>query len=98
MNIDSNIGWPLPANYRRSETMSALLKRLRELSDDQLLALTEQIDIEFDRRLERTKEAPESARRRAVERERSYRHCNGSAAVPVLARGADIAGRHWGAA
>ncbi len=67
--------------------MKALLKRLRRLGDDELLTVSEAIDCELERRLERTERIPESARRRAVERSHSYRQRNGSSAPPVRVTG-----------
>lgn len=63
--------------------MNAILKRLRQLDDEELLALSEAIDVELERRLERLDAIPESARRRAVQRQRSYRRELGSAAPPI---------------
>ncbi len=67
--------------------MKALLKRLHRLDDDELLAISEAIDHELDRRLQRAERIPESARRRAVQRSQSYRQRNGSAAPPVRVTG-----------
>ena len=68
--------------------MNAILKRLRQMADDELLAIGEAIDAELEHRLDRTaEEVPDSARRRAVERQQSYRHRTGSAAPPVYAVG-----------
>jgi hypothetical protein len=63
--------------------MNAILNVLGRLDDDQLLRVSEAIDSELDRRLERSDPIPESARRRAIDRQFSYRHCNGSAGAPV---------------
>ncbi len=63
--------------------MNTILKRLRKLDDEELLALSEAIDVELDRRLERVDAVSESARRRAVQRQRSYRREIGSAAPPI---------------
>ncbi len=67
--------------------MNTILKRLRKLDDEELLALSEAIDVELERRLERADAIPESARRRAVQRQRSYRRELGSAAPPISACG-----------
>lgn len=67
--------------------MNAILNRLQRLSDDELLSVSEAIDLEMERRLERQEEIPDSARRRAVQREKSYRHTLGSAALPVKITG-----------
>lgn len=67
--------------------MEAMSKRLRLLSDDELLALSEAIDTELERRLDFADEIPDSARRRAVLRQQSYRRSVGSHAPPVSATG-----------
>jgi hypothetical protein len=67
--------------------MTAILNRLRQLSDDELLSLSEAIDVELEYRLERQDEIPDSARRRAIQRQKSYRHSIGSAALPVKVTG-----------
>jgi hypothetical protein len=67
--------------------MNAIVKKLLNLNDDELLAISEEIDVELERRQERTEEIPESARRRAVMREQSYRRVTGSVAPPVRATG-----------
>jgi hypothetical protein len=63
--------------------MNTILKLLRRLGDDELLSVSDAIDLELDRRLERTDPIPDSARRRAIDRQSSYRHSNGAAAPPV---------------
>lgn len=63
--------------------MNSILKRLHQLGDEDLRILSESIDIELDCRLERADALPESARRRAIDRQSSYRHSNGAAALPV---------------
>lgn len=68
--------------------MNSILKHLRKLADDELLAVSEAIDIELERRLERTEEEiPDSARRRAVQRDQSYRRATGASAPPIYAVG-----------
>jgi len=67
--------------------MNSILKRLRKLANDELLALSEAIDVELELRLDRTDDVPESARRRALQRQQSYRHDTGSAAPPIIAVG-----------
>jgi hypothetical protein len=67
--------------------MNAILKRIPTLCDDDLLCLSEAIDVELDGRLDRTESIPESARRRAVSRNHSYRRSNGAAAPPIRAVG-----------
>lgn len=58
--------------------MNAILKRLQQLSDDELLIVSEAIDLELEHRLRREEGIPDSARRRAVQRQKSYRHSLGS--------------------
>jgi hypothetical protein len=67
--------------------MNAILNRLHRLSDDELLSVSEAIDLELEHRLERQEDIPDSARRRAVQRQKSYRHSLGSAALPVKVAG-----------
>lgn len=67
--------------------MHAIIKKLRQLRDEELLTLCEAVDLEIDRRQERVEEIPESARRRAVLREQSYRRSTGSLALPVRVTG-----------
>ena len=67
--------------------LNTLLKRLHKLGDDELLAVSEAIDHELDRREEHADLIPESARLRAVKRSQSYRHATGSSALPVRVAG-----------
>ena len=67
--------------------MNALLKRLHQLADQDLYGLSEAIDLELQRREELTGEVPDSARRRANEREQSYRRRTGAFAPPIRAVG-----------
>lgn len=67
--------------------MNAILKRLHGMGDDDLLNLSEAIDVELERRLEHTGAIPESARSRAIARGQSYRHSTGAAAAPIRAVG-----------
>jgi len=67
--------------------MKTIFKKLNDLNSDELLALSEAIDLELGRRQERTEEVPESARRRAVLRDQSYRRSTGSTAPPVRVTG-----------
>jgi hypothetical protein len=67
--------------------MQSILKRLRKLADDELLAMSEAIDLELEARLVRADDTPESARSRAIERQQSYRHRTGAAAPPIVAVG-----------
>ena len=67
--------------------MNAILKRLHSLQDDDLLNLSEAIDIELARRQGHADAIPESARSRAIARGQSYRHVTGSSAPPRRAVG-----------
>jgi IS5 family transposase len=67
--------------------MDAILSRLHRLSDDELLSLSEAIDMELERRLDRQDDIPDSARRRAIQRQKSYRRSLGSSAIPVKLSG-----------
>lgn len=67
--------------------MTAILNRLQELSDNELLSLSEAIDLELDHRLQRKEDVYDSARSRAVQRQKSYRHTLGSMALPVKLTG-----------
>jgi hypothetical protein len=63
--------------------MNSILKRLHEFDEDELLGISAAIDVELEQRLNRSEGIPESARQRAISRERSYRHGTGSAAPPI---------------
>jgi hypothetical protein len=63
--------------------MLSIFKKLRDLSDDELLELSEALDTEVNSRSLAIEEVPDSARRRAVERGQSYRRRTGSSATPV---------------
>jgi hypothetical protein len=67
--------------------MKSIIKMLRQLNEEELLILCEAVDLELDRRLERVEEIPESARRRAVMRDKSYRRSIGSSAPPIRLTG-----------
>ncbi len=67
--------------------MKAIIKKLNNLNNEELQALSEAIDLELDRREERLDDVPESARRRAVLRDQSYRRSTGSSAPPVRVTG-----------
>jgi hypothetical protein len=67
--------------------MKAIMKSLDKLNNEELQALSEAIDVEMERREERIEEIPESARRRAVLRDQSYRRATGSSAPPVRITG-----------
>ena len=67
--------------------MNSFLKRLQKMGEDELLGLSEAIDTELERRLDQADSVPDSARRRANSRQRSYRHSTGAAAPPIRAVG-----------
>lgn len=67
--------------------MKSVLKQLKKLNDDELLVVSDAIDAELERRMEREEVIPDSARRRAVQRQKSYRSRTGSSAPPVAATG-----------
>jgi hypothetical protein len=68
--------------------MYSILKRLRKLGQEELLSVSEAIDIELESRLERLEDAvPESARSRANDRAQSYRHRSGAGAQPIRLAG-----------
>jgi hypothetical protein len=73
--------------------MQSIINRLRTLEDEELLILSEAIDVEIGRREERMEEHPDSARTRARERGESYRARLGTKAPPVRAVGMKDAGR-----
>ena len=73
--------------------MQSIITRLRTLEDEQLLIVSEAIDVEIARREERMEEHPDSARTRARHREQSYRSNLGTKAPPVRAVGMKDAGR-----
>lgn len=73
--------------------MQSMITRLRSLGDEELLVLSEAIDIEIARREERMEEYPDSARTRARQREQSYRSSLGAKAPPIRAVGMKDAGR-----
>jgi predicted Zn-dependent peptidase len=74
--------------------MNNILKRLYQLEDDDLLSLSEAIDVELEHRLDRNDGIPDSARRRALAREHSYRRSVGSSAPPIRAVGLRDIRRH----
>jgi hypothetical protein len=67
--------------------MDSFLRRLRELDDTQLLGISRAIDLELERRMQDDDETSESARQRALSRQRSYRRSTGSTAPPIRAVG-----------
>ncbi len=67
--------------------LNSLLKRLQKLADDELLAVSEALDRELERRQDHDDPIPESARLRAVKRSQSYRRTTGSSALPVRVAG-----------
>jgi hypothetical protein len=78
--------------------MKAIIKKLNNLNNDELLSLSEAIDQEMERRQERIEEIPESARRRAIMRDQSYRRSTGSSAPPVRVTGLKEPGKRRRAA
>jgi hypothetical protein len=72
---------------RSDAEMNALLEHIEELADQELYSLCEAIEVEIHRREELSGELPDSARKRAVEREQSYRRRNSAFAPPVRAVG-----------
>jgi hypothetical protein len=73
--------------------MQSIISRLRTLTDEQLLFVSESVDIEIARREARMEEHPDSARMRARQRDQSYRSNLGTKAPPVRAVGMKDAGR-----
>ena len=67
--------------------MNTILKHLNQLSDPELFNLSEAIDAELERRGDLSADVPDSARRRAVERQQSYRRRIGSTAPPIKVSG-----------
>ena len=67
--------------------MNSILKRLQELADTELYNLSEAIEAELQRRSDASDDLPESAKRRANEREQSYRRRTGAFAPPIRAVG-----------
>ena len=63
--------------------MNTILDQLQELADSDLYSLSEAVDVELQRRDDIVGADSDSARRRAQEREESYRRRTGSAATPV---------------
>jgi hypothetical protein len=73
--------------------MQSILNKLRHLEDDELLLVSEAIDLEILRREERMEEHPDSARMRARQREQSYRSSIGAKAPPIRSIGMKDSGR-----
>jgi hypothetical protein len=67
--------------------MKVIIKNLDNLNNEELQALSESIDLELERREQRVDGVPQSARRRAVLRDQSYRRSTGSSAPPVRVTG-----------
>jgi hypothetical protein len=67
--------------------MNSIVKHLSELSEPELFSLVEAIDAEMERREKEGEDVPDSARRRAVERQQSYRRRVGTSAPPVKVTG-----------
>jgi hypothetical protein len=63
--------------------MNTILNQLQDLADADLFALSEAVETELHRRDDATGDIPDSARRRALEREESYRHRTGAGAPPI---------------
>jgi hypothetical protein len=63
--------------------MHSIFNKLQQLTEEELLKLSEVLDAEIASRMFTEEEIPDSARRRAVQRSQSYRHRTGSAAPPV---------------
>ena len=72
----------MPARARTTE-VNSILEQLQSLTDADLYALCELVETELHHRGDADEEFPDSARRRAVERDRSYRRRTGAAAPPV---------------
>jgi hypothetical protein len=62
---------------------SALLQRLQQLGTEELYLICEAVELELERRVALAEEFAESARRRANDRQQSYRRRNGAGAMPV---------------
>jgi hypothetical protein len=73
--------------------MQSIIAKFRQLDDEDLLILSEAIDIEISRRQEMMEEHSDSARRRAVQRDQGYRSNLGTKAPPIRAVGMKDAGR-----
>ena len=67
--------------------MKSILRQLQDLADADLYALSEAVDMELSRRAAMGDEAADSARRRATERQQSYRRRVGTSAPPVKVTG-----------
>ena len=67
--------------------MKVMVKHLQKLSAEELAGLSDAIDDELERRLSQTDGVSDSARRRAVQRSRSYRRETGASALPVMVTG-----------
>jgi hypothetical protein len=66
---------------------SAVLKRLGQLADEELYELCEAVELELEQRAVLVGEFTESARRRANDRQQSYRRRTGACALPIRAVG-----------
>jgi hypothetical protein len=73
--------------------MQSIINRLSNLENEELLILCEALDAEFERRVERLEEYPDSARMRARQRKQSYRTNIGAKAPPVHTVGMKNSGR-----
>ena len=66
--------------------MKSILKNLRKMANEQLLAVSEEIGRELDRR-HGANTVPISAKGRVQQRQKSYRRNNGSMSAPIIAVG-----------
>ena len=67
--------------------MQSVLRHIGRMSKEQLLALSAEIDAESERRQNEREIIPVSARRRAQQRQKSYRQKNGATAPPIMTIG-----------
>ncbi len=67
--------------------MQSVLRRIRKMATEQLLVVSREIDAELGRRESETEIIPVSAKRRAQQRQKSYRQNNGANAPPVMTIG-----------
>jgi len=66
--------------------MKSILKNLRKMAKEELLMVSEEIEAELERR-HGASTIPLSAKRRAKQRQKSYRRDNGATAPPIMAVG-----------
>ena len=72
---------------REASIVNGVIKQLKSFTEDELLAVSEAIDMEMERRMDREDIVPDSARRRAIQRQQSYRKSTGSSAPRVALTG-----------